>query len=83
MDALGLEVDSALDRLGHPVMDCLWMEADPARPSVVMGQVTALVRALGLDPVHHMQARARRAHALHVLCSHAQTCYRNVLVTFW
>jgi hypothetical protein len=82
VDALGLEVDSALDRLGHPVMDCLWMEADPARPSVVMAQVTALVRALGLDPVHHMQARTRRARALHVLFSHARTCYRYVLVTF-
>jgi hypothetical protein len=57
VDALGMEVDAAMDRLGHPMMDCLWVDCEPGGAREAMGQVVGLVRALGLDPVYQMQVR--------------------------
>jgi hypothetical protein len=57
VDALGMEVDAAMGRLGHPMMDCLWVDCEPGGAREAMGQVVGLVRALGLDPVYQMQVR--------------------------
>ncbi len=57
LEDLSSEVDSALACLPPPVMDCLWMDANPADPRASLSTIVELVRMLGFDPLLHMQVR--------------------------